>query len=318
MSESDRIPVLVYDDGTPAGAITMDRALQVASRIVLASTHRSPNHTRNVTAADDAGIPVTVQNLERDTGIRHALAHCADEEIYLAHVPHPRSHPGALLRKIIQAAADNEADGLPVLAVHITHPDAPGTGPVVELDPAHSNAGFAALFAAGLAGSLDTPLHILRLAGDRTDVDTRAADALHQARQLVTDNEIAVYDHPTDGDPLDTALRYAHGAAAVVIGLGGFTVRGRKLTAPDELPDAVLQTPDGHLAHHLARHAPTDLVVVLDTIDVRHGALAQATAITAAVGTIVAGTLTAGVIGLAAATTGVAAATAAVQATKTD
>jgi hypothetical protein len=261
MAEVDRVPVLVYDDGTPTGAITMDRALQVASRVMLVTAHRSENLTRNVTTADQEGVQVTVHELRPNTGIRHALDLCATEEIFVAYVPHPGEHPGEQLRKIIQAAADDETKGLPVLAVNIVHPESTASGPVVELDPAHSDAGFAALFAAGLAGSLRVPLHILRLAGDRTDAALRAADALDQARQLITDNDIAVYDHPTTGDPLDTALHYANGASAIVIGIGGFTVRGRKLTAPDELPDAVLETPDGQLAHHLLQQASTDLTV---------------------------------------------------------
>ena len=60
MSTTDRTPVVVYDDGTPTGAIAMQRALDVASRIVLAVADRSPNHTANVTAADRAGVPVEV------------------------------------------------------------------------------------------------------------------------------------------------------------------------------------------------------------------------------------------------------------------
>jgi hypothetical protein len=300
MPDVDRIPVLVYDDGTPTGAIAMDRALTVAARVVLATAHRSPNQTRNIAAADHADIPLDVVELAAATGIRHALALCADPDIFVAYIPRPAEHTGEQLRKIIQAAALNETDGLPVLAVHIVHPDAALNGPVVEIDPAHTDAGFAALFAAGLAGSTGRPLHIVRLAGDSTNADTRAADALHQARQLIADSDIPVYDQATDTDPIDTALSHANGASAVVIGLGGFTARGRKLMAPDELPDNVLHSPDGELAHELARHATTDLVIVLDAIDLQHGYLAQTAVLAAAVGAITAGTLTAGAIGLAA------------------
>lgn len=243
MSEVDRVPVLVYDDGTPNGVVAMKRALQVASRVLLVVAQGSPNHTPNVVLADEHGIPVLVEHLPARSGIRHALRHCADNHVHVAFVPHPDEHPGEYLRKIIQAAADAETAGVPVLAVDVVHPDATTKGPVLELDAAHSDAGFAALFAAGLAGSLHTGLHLLRLAGDRTDADVRAVDALQQARQLVADNDIAVYDHPTDSDPLETALHYTQGTSAVVMGLGGFTVRGRKLSAPDELPNAVLETP---------------------------------------------------------------------------
>ncbi len=145
MPTTDRIPVLVYDDGTANGRITMDRALPVASQILLAIAVRSPNQTRNVEAADHAGIPVEVVGLTAHTGIRHALALCAERDICLAHVPHPGQHPGEQLRKIIQAASENETNGQPVLAVRIVHPDAPQHGPVVEIDPAHADSGFAAL-----------------------------------------------------------------------------------------------------------------------------------------------------------------------------
>lgn len=299
MPDVDRIPVLVYDDGTSGGTVAMDRALGLASRVVLATRHESPNRSRNTTVADDADIPVTVVDLAPGTGIRHSLDLCAQEGIYVACVPHVDVHPGEQLRKIIQAAAEDEVKGLPVLAVVVVHPDAPPSGPVVELDPAHTDAGFAALFAAGLAGSTHQPLHILRLAGDRSDIDTRAADALHEARELIAEADIPVYEQDTDSHPLDTAMHHAYGASAVVIGLGGFTVRGRKLTAPDELPDSVLESHDGHLAHELARHATTDLVVVCDAITLQHGPLARVAALAEAVGSITAKGLD-GVRGLAA------------------
>jgi hypothetical protein len=304
MADVDRIPVLVFDDGSADAPIAMDRALAVASRIVLATASGSPNHARNVTAADQAGIPVVVDRLGRHTGIRHALALCAEHDIHLAVVPRPDEHPGQHLRKIVQAAAQDERRGLHVLAVAIVHPDAPMYGPVVELDPAHVDAGFAALFAAGLAGSTHRPLHILRLTGDRADADARALDALQEARRLLTERNIAVIDDTTEGDPVATALDHARGARAVVMGLGGFTVRGRKFLAPDELPDAVLETPDGHLAHRLAAEAPTDVVLVLDAIQVEHG---HAAVVAAAVAALTGGTLAAGLVGLGAATAAVAA-----------
>ena len=302
MPTKDRIPVLVYDDGTPTGATTVDRALDVASRIVLVTAHRSTNLTRNVAAADHADIPVEVVNLPARQGIRHALTLCAEHDIYLAYVPRPDTHPGEQLRKIIQAAAATESNGLPVLAVRIVHPDTPAIGPVVEIDPADADAGFASLFAAGLAATTGNPLHILRLAGDRTDAELRAADALQQARQLIVDNDIPTYDHTTSDDPIATAIEFANGASAIVIGLGGMTIAGRKPTAPDELPDSVLRSSDGHLAHELARHANCDLIIVLDTIEIHHGSLTQAAAVTAAIAAIAAmaaGTQTAGTTGLA-------------------
>jgi len=74
MTDVDRIPVLVFDDGSADATVAMDRALEVASRVVLATASGSPNHARNVAAADRAGIPVVVDRLGRHTGIRHALA----------------------------------------------------------------------------------------------------------------------------------------------------------------------------------------------------------------------------------------------------
>ncbi len=304
MTDVDRIPVLVFDDGSAGGTTAMDRALGVASRIVLATAHGSPNHTRNVTAADRAGIPVVVDRLGPHTGIRHALALCAQHGIHLAFVPRPDEHPGQYLRKIVQAAAQDERRGLHVLAVSIVHPDAPTSGPVVELDPAHVDAGFAALFAAGFAGSTHRPLHILRLTGDRSDADARALDALLEARRLITEHDIAVLDEPVEGEPVESALDHAQGASAVVMGLGGFTVRGRKFLAPDELPDSVLETPDGHLAHRLGEDARTDLVLVLDAIQVEHG---HGAVVAASVAAVTAGTLTGGVVGLGASTAAVAA-----------
>ena len=318
MPDVDRIPVLVHDDGTPNATITMQRALRVASRIVYAVGPNSANHTTNIAAADAAHIPVTVETLPERSDARDALAVCPDHDTYLAYLTHPGEHTGALLRNIIQAAARDDYARLPVLAVHIAHPDAPHTGPVVELDPAHSDAGFAALFAAGLAASLHTPLHILRLAGDRSDADLRAADALHQARQLIADEHLAVYHHDTDRPPLDAAIHYANGAYAVVMGIGGFAVSGHKLTHPNQLPNRVLDTPDGQLAHHLTQHANTDVVVVLDTIDHHHSPAARTAAIAAGIAAVAAGTVAAGPVGYVATTAGVAAAAAAYDTRRSD
>lgn len=310
MSDADRIPALVYDDGGANGAITMERALTVASRVVLATADGSPHRARNLAAADAAGVPIEAVDLAPRTGIRHALALCARDEIYLAFVPNPREHPGELLRKVIQAAAEDQAKGLPVLAVQIVHPDAVRHGPVVDLDPAHADAGFAALFAAGLAGSTARPLHIVRLAGDRSAVDTRAADALLEARRLIATAGIPVFDESTESDPLETALANADGASAVVMGLGGFTTPGPKLLALDELHDSVLDSGDGRLAHELARRVATDLVVVCDAITLHRGPVAQAAAISVAVGTVTADTIAAGIAGLSAASGAIAAAAA--------
>lgn len=299
VSIGDRIPVLVFDDGTPRGAAALDRALDVASHVVLVNAHRTPNHTRNVAAADDADVPVEVVNLPANQGIRHALAECVDRDVYLAIVPAVDDHTGSYLRRIIQAAAASEVRGHPVLAVQMVRDGPAPTGPVVEIDPAETDSGFAFLFAAGLAATTGSPLHILHLAGDRSHVDVRHADALHRARRLIADDHIPTYEQNTDDDPVDSALDHARGASAVVVGLGGVTITGRKATAPDELPDSVLETPDGRLLHALARHAESDVVVVLDTIEIHQGHLAKAAAVAAAVAAIGVGTVAAGAAGLA-------------------
>lgn len=310
MAESDRIPVLVFDDGTPNAPITMRRALDHASHVVLAASSGSPNTAEHLTDAEAVGIPLEVVDLEPATGIRHALALCGEREIYSAYVPSVDAHPGEQLRKIIQAAAQSETVGLPVLAVTVVHPDAPSSGPVVELDPPHADAGFASLFAAGLAGTTRSPLHVLRLAGDRSEADIRSTDALHEARAAIVRDEIAVYEQDGERDALDEALESAIGARAVVLGFGGVTISGRKLTHPDELPDSVLERPDGHLAHELLRRISTDLVVVCDHIEVRHGRLASVAALGGAVGSVTAGGMMGGAAGLGAvsAAVGVAAA----------
>lgn len=310
MAESDRIPVLVFDDGTPNARVTMRRALDHASHVVLAVSSPTPNTTDNLADAEAAGIPVEVVELSASTGIRHALALCGERDIYSAYVPTVDAHPGEYLRKIIQAAAQSETVGLPVLAVTIVHPDAPSSGPVVELDPAHAEAGFASLFAAGLAGTTRSPLHVLRLAGDRSAADVRSAEALHAARTSIAHDEVAVYEQDGEHDPIDEAIASADGARAVVLGFGGVTISGRKLIRPDELPDSALELPDGRLAHALARQISTDLVVVCDHIEVRSGRVARVAALGGAVGAVAAGGVAAGAVGLGAvsAAVGVAAA----------
>lgn len=314
MSADDRIPVLVFDDGSPGGVLAVDRALAVASRIVLAMSPSSPNHTRNVAASDAAEVPVQVIVLGARDDVHDAICRCADESIHLAFVPRPGDRPGQYVRRIVQAAGECQQAGHGVLAVSIVHPDAATTGPVVELDPAHSDSGFAALFAAGLAGTLGRPLHILRLPGDRAAAPVRDPDALDRARRFITDHDVAAFDEHVDGDPIITARQHAAGASSVVLALGGFTVHGRKPTAPSEIPDAVLQTPDGELAHALVDDAPSDIVLVLDAIHLEHGHVARSAAIGAAVGAITVGVLARGAAGLVVAGSGVGVAVLAYQA----
>ena len=305
MAADDRIPVLVYDDGTPGGALALDRAVRVASRLVLAMSPGSPNHTRNIAAADHAGVAVHVNVLGAGDDVHDAIRRCADESIHLAFVPRPTGDPGRSVRRIVQAAGECQQAGHGVLAVSIVNPDAASAGPVVELDPAHSDSGFASLFAAGLAGTLERPLHILRLPGDRTNAPIRDPEALDRARRFITEHGVAAFDEHVDGDPIASARHHADGASSIVLALGGFTVHGRKPMTPSEIPDAVLRTTDGELALALVADASADVVLVLDAIHLEHGHVARSAAIGAAVGAITAGALARGAAGLLAAGSGV-------------
>ena len=314
MAADDHIPVLVYDDGTPGGALAFDRAIQVASRIVLATAPASVNQPRNTAAADEAGVPLRLVTLDERADVYDAISRCIDESTHLVFVPHPDTQPGRYVRRIVQSAGECQQAGHGVLAVSIVHPDASDTGPVVELDPAHSDSGFASLFAAGLAGTLARPLHILRLPGDRTDAPVRDPEALDRARRFITEHQVAAFDEDVDGDPIVTARHHAGGASSVVLALGGFTVHGRKPTAPSEIPDAVLRTSDGELAHALVGEASADVVLVLDAIELEHGHVARSAALGAAVGAITVGVLARGAAGLVVAGSGVGAAILAYQA----
>jgi len=138
---------------------------------------------------------------------------------------------------------------------------------------------------------------------DLGDVDDRV---LRQARSTRRYDDIAVYDQSDDGDPIETAAQYSRGASAMVLGIGGLAVRGRNPIRPDELPNSVLRTADGELAHHVARESATDLIVVCDTITLHHGRASQVAAVAAAGAAIVGGTIAADAVGLVAATAAIA------------
>lgn len=305
---SDRIPVLVFDDGGETAPDAFDRAAEVASSVVLATVHDSTNRSLLGARADELGLPTDIVELPRHTGIRHALELCAERQVFVACVPHPLRHEGELLRKCVQSVARAGEFSMPSLAVRIVRPGPPTTGPVVELTPARTDAGFVALFAVGLAISTRQSLQIVRLGDDGVDeTEVRASAALDEARRLIAEDHVPVLDErdPTH-DWLAAALRDATDASAVVVGLGGFTVRGRKLTAPDEIPDGVLETREGRLVHELVRHVPGDVVVVIDSVSIHSGTLpagAAATAVTRAIG----GGATGGSKGLAVVTGGLAA-----------
>jgi hypothetical protein len=262
---TDRVPVLVFDDGTSTSVVTAQRAVRVASSVTLAAAAESRQRTEVVETLHRAGLDLEIVDLPPRTGIRHALELCGERGIHVAYVPHPGAHPGELLRKCVQAAALHAETGPAALGVRLVHPQGVESGPVVQIDPIDTDAGFAALFAARLAVSTGVPLHLLHV-GEREVRDGptgRALEAEREARELILDHH-PVLETDLHGDPVAVALQKAAGASAVVVGFGGLTARGRKLTAPDELPDAVLETPDGRLAHQLARDAATDLMVVID------------------------------------------------------
>jgi hypothetical protein len=308
---TDRIPVLVFDDGTTGTMAACERALEVASELVVPSVRDSPNRDAVVALAERKGVGIEVVPLDRHEGIRHALALCADRGIYLAHVPAPERHHGEALRKCVQAVGRAGDETLPALAVRFVRPDAAGGGPVVEITPARTDAGFVTLFAIGLAISTGRPLHIVRLADDAAQADeaaVRAAEALDAARRLIARDVVPVLDElQPSTDWVAAALSESVDCSALVAGLGGLEVRGRKLSAPDELPDAVLRTSAGHLVHELLRLAESDVIVVIDAISIARGLLPAATAATTVAAAMGTGAATGVPAGLAVVTAGLAA-----------
>lgn len=279
MIELERIPVLVYDDGTPGAIAAMDRATLVASAVVVASDHDSPNRAALTEAAERAGLALELVGLDAHSGIRHAVALCGERGLLAAFVPHPGEHPGELLRKCIQAVAQIPDPVLPALAVDIVPSGPARPGPIVEVARAGVEAGYAALFAAGLAITTRSELAVLTV-GAPTDAEpvVRAVGALMDAGHLIAEAGLKPrYVSAPLNDP-GAVARASRGARAVVVGLGGFEVHGHKLTAPDELPDSVLETPDGRIAHELAREAATDVIVVIDAVTTRRGAHGSAKA----------------------------------------
>ncbi|MCB0969181.1 MAG: hypothetical protein KDB37_20305, partial [Ilumatobacter sp.] len=104
MAADDRIHVLAYDDGSPGGALVVERAVSVASRVLLVMAVGSPNHTHNVSVADAAGVPVDVVVLPNGADVHDALCACADDAIHLAFVPRVEVHRDRYVRRIVQAA----------------------------------------------------------------------------------------------------------------------------------------------------------------------------------------------------------------------
>jgi len=310
---SEGIPVLVFDDGTPWALTACERALEIASELVLAFDASSDNRSSIESLARRHDVAVDAVRLDYHQGIRHALALCGERGIYVAYVPTPLRHPGRVLRKCVQAVGRAGDATIPALAVRFVRPAPPTPGPVVEITPARTDAGFVALFAIGLAISTLQPLHIVRLA-DRDGADApddaavRAATALDQARLMIARDVVPVLDERQPAaDWVSAALSQSAATSAIVVGLGGLEVRGRKLTAPDELPYAVLETASGHLVHELVRRAESDVVVVVDAIAIHRGMLPAATAATAVTAAAGAGVLSGAPAGLAIVTAGLAA-----------
>lgn len=306
---TQRVRIAVFDDGTPTSVVACERAIELADELLIVHLHESPQRDHIEALAGRAEVSATLYDLERHEGIRHALAVAAAHGVSVAYVPAPDEHPGEMLRKCVQAVGQAGDELLPALAVRFVRPDS-RSGPVVEVTPARTDAGFVALFAIALAISTEKPLHILRLDDDEVvldDVELRATEALDDARRLIAADVVPVLDeHSRSADWLADVLAQGSDASAVVVGLGGVEVRGRKWTAPSQLPDAVLETRSGNLVHELLRHLPTDLVVVIDAVSLRHGILpgaAAATTVTAALG---AGALVGVPVGLAVFTAGLA------------
>ncbi len=286
-----RIHILVFDDGTATAVTAATRAAQLADELLVVSAHGSPNRSAIGAMTATATIPTEFLQLERHEGIRHALAVAAERGLCVAYVPTPTEHPGQVLRKCVQAVGTAGDEALPALAVRFVR-EREQDGPVVEVTPAQTDAGFVALFAICLAMSTEQPLHILRLADDDMvddEVDVRATEQLDVARAMIARDGVPVLDEWDLSDDWSGEVRAeAADASAVVVGLGGLAVTGRKWTAPTELPDAVLETRSGALVHDLVRDHPGDVVVVIDGISLRHGMLpgaAAASTVAATMGT---------------------------------
>jgi hypothetical protein len=260
------IDLLVFDDGSQLAVEALYRAAAVASSMVVASAPGSENPPLLAKVARRAGIVADQLTLPKGSDVRDALEVCIGRGIAVAVVPHPGQHPGRLLRKCVQAAAAQNGSGRRELAVHIVVHDAAPDGPIILMSRSSVGSGSATRLAVRMAIATECELALVRLpdAGDEQAV--RQATALAEAHRLVEEHRVRVRNLTIDTPDPATIARAARGARAVVFEFGGFDVHGRKLLAPDELPDRVLESPDGRILHEIARDTATDLVVVIGAV----------------------------------------------------
>ena len=265
---------LIFDDGSPTALRLLERARPVSSEIVLVSVHESANHRRLEGEIASWGVRLTIHQLDRAQGIRHALEYAAEHSAMVAFVPDPGEHRGAMVRKAIQAYAKAPHFELPAVAIHIVRDGPVSDGPIVLVAQPDRDDGFANLLATAFAATVDAPLRTMivgeELANERA---VSVAPALSQeAADAIGRGAVTVLPSVHVGiDQTDAVLESLSDVRAAVVGFGGFDVRGRKWTAPDELPDSVLETELGQLVHSLVNDAACDVVIVIDGVRLRHG-----------------------------------------------
>ncbi len=304
---------LIFDDGSETARHLTARARPVSSEVVLVCAAASPNREAIAREIASWGVPVTVHRLAAHEGIRHAIARAAETATMVAFVPDPGAHRGRLLRKCVQAVARASRFQLPALAVHLVR-DAPlAAGPVCAVAGPAGDGDVVDLVAVALATSVGAPLRRISVGpavghaapgpdvGERdgaepasveSDAEPDGAepasvesgaepDGAEPGLGGAPDDVVEAISHrrlstlpPRRVADVDGVVSHVTGARAVVVGLGDLEVSGRRWTAPDELPDSVLETEVGRLVHALADVAPCDVVVVIDSVRVRHGTVA--------------------------------------------
>ena len=268
---------LIFDDGSPTALRIPERARPVSSEIILVSVHESENHSRLEGEIASWGVRLTSHQLDRSQGIRHALEYAAEHSAMVAFVPDPGDHRGAMVRKAIQAFAKAPHFELPAVAVHVVRDVPVSDGPIVLIAQPDRDDGFANLLATAFAATVDAPMCTMtvgeELANERA---VSVAPALSQeAADAIGRGAVRVLPGVHVGiDQTQAVLETLAGSRAAVVGFGGFEVKGRKWTAPDELPDSVLESELGQLVHSLVNDASSDVVIVIDGVRLRHGTAA--------------------------------------------
>ncbi|MGB9345451.1 MAG: hypothetical protein WCA90_05415, partial [Ilumatobacteraceae bacterium] len=268
---------LIFDDGTTTARHALERARPVSAEVTLVCSHESANRTWFEEQLTPWGVPFQVHQLDAHQGIRHAISIGASASVTVIFVPDPGSHRGALVRKCVQGVGAASHFELPAAAIHIVR-DAPVVeGPIAVVGTPDRRDGFADLLGAAFAASVQTSLQRVVVGPDVSPeiVEHQSQSLIDDASRLVTQGHVPTLpaSRVAELDP-SAVTSQIEGARAAVVGFGGFEVKGHKWTAPDEIPDSVLETDLGRLVHVLADSAPCDVVVVIDAVRLRHGAAA--------------------------------------------